>query len=89
MTPIFQRLARIQLPPGSDTRLRMLMLFTGWSRQPLDEPTRDIGFDHHPAVGRDVTQDPGDAVQPRNLLPIEFLGAVERNRDPAGIQRQP
>src|SRR6476620_11316527 len=66
----------------------LYMLFTGWSRKPLDVSARHIRFDDDAPVRRDVTEHAGHAIQPRNLLAIEFLAAVEGNGDPPGIQRQ-
>src|SRR4051812_40584754 len=58
-------------------------------RQSLDEAPRHIGLDHHPAIGGDVADDARDAVEPGDLLAIEFLLAVKGDRNPARVEREP
>src|SRR5688572_29552604 len=57
--------------------------------EPLDEPPRDVGLDDDPPVGLHMADHAGDPVQACNLLSIEVLAAVEGNRDPPRVEREP
>src|SRR6186997_2398698 len=72
-------------------RINTILLCLLWrgSRQALDESSRHICLDDDLAVGRDVADDAGNAIQARDLLPVEVGPAVEGNRNAAGVQRQP
>src|SRR6188474_3042481 len=68
-------------------RINSILLRRG-GRQTLDEPPGHIGLDDNLAVRSDVAHDAGDAVQARDLLPIEVRPAVEGNRNAARIERK-
>src|SRR6266545_1135429 len=68
--------------------LRIIRFLRPRRRQSLDEAPRHVGFDHHPAVGGDVADDARDTVQTSNLLAIELLLAVKRDRNSPRVERE-
>src|SRR5688500_6243682 len=65
---------------------RILLLRRGG--QTLDEPPRHVGLDHHAAVRRDVTDDARHAIEPRDLLAVEFLVRIEGDGVAARVERK-
>src|SRR4051812_170763 len=67
---------RFAANPSTHLRMR-IVLRRRRRRQTLDEPPRHVGLDDHAAVGGDVADHAGDAIEPRDLLTVEFGIGVE------------
>src|SRR5262245_17397357 len=66
----------------------VLDIFRVHARQSFNEPTGNISLDDDLAVCGHVADDTRHTIQPSNLLAIELLAAVKRDRDTSGVERQ-
>src|SRR5690349_8534784 len=82
--------APVLLPPSNLLPTSHFQLPTSFvhHRKTLDESARNVRLDDDSSVGGDVADDARDAIQTANLLPVELLAAVERNRHTPRVERQ-
>src|SRR4051794_34819426 len=70
--------------------LRMPIAFRrGCHGQTLDEAARHVSFDDDLAIGGNVADHPRDAVEPRDLLPVEVGRGVKGDGDATRVERHP